>query len=162
MSKTKYTDGIRRRVVREVRAGASITAAFQSAGIIHRTAWRWMKRGRDDIENGDESDFAKMVSDIEKAEGAALKDALAAVKAEPPSAWAWYQHLSQRHAEKDKHAIAQENAEQEQQADDPTLTMIMNFKSPRYADESDADYEARQDAELGRRLRAHREQQAAG
>lgn len=159
-----YTTGIHKRVVKEVRAGASITAAFQTAGIPHRTAWRWMAHGREDHDAGVKSVLAKLAVDVEKAEGHALQKAREALTGDSaPTPWQWYLHLQQRHESRDKSAQARDEAvaDADTEEADPQLAFIQQYNPPPVGGESEEDYRQRCDEQRAKMLVAHWQRQRA-
>lgn len=97
-----YSDYKHKRIVELVGKGIGKNDAFASVGIVYRTAMLWLQKGRDHIARGEDSVYAKLAADVEKAEAKCLMDAYGKIDFKKDvTAWEWFKYLDQRAQKRD-------------------------------------------------------------
>lgn len=77
--KKKITATFRNKVLSLLKKGIGRREAFASAGVSHMTMYNWLNKGEQDDKDGIDSDEAKLLRAVQKAEGDMIQDAMAKV-----------------------------------------------------------------------------------
>ena len=74
--KKKITATFRNKVISLLKKGIGRREAFAVAGVSHMTMYTWLNKGEQDDKDGIESDEAKLLRAVQKAEGDMITDAM--------------------------------------------------------------------------------------
>ena len=77
--KKKITATFRNKVLSLLKKGIGRREAFASSGVSHQTMYNWLKKGEQDDKDGIDSDEAKLLRAVQKAEGDMIQEAMAKV-----------------------------------------------------------------------------------